>query len=89
MTRLQRRTQHLPLCLLLARGGAGGAGRHWRSAIKCVVDQFQLQGAKKAGREVRLVLVRLAVRALLQVEFLSGPRTENSTDLSAIDRALI
>jgi hypothetical protein len=28
---------------------------------------------KKAGREVRLVLVRLTIRVLLQVEFLSGP----------------
>jgi hypothetical protein len=44
---------------------------------------------KKAGREVRLILVRLTIRVLLQVEFLSRPRTENSTDLGAIDRALI
>jgi len=44
---------------------------------------------KKAGREVRLVLVRLTIRVLLQVEFLSGPRTENSADLGAIDRALV
>lgn len=41
---------------------------------------------EKAGREVRLVLV-VTIRLLLQVEFLSGPRTENSADLAAIDRA--
>ena len=45
--------------------------------------------AKKAGREVRLVFVRLTIRVLLQVELLSGPRAENSTDLGAIDRAFV
>jgi hypothetical protein len=44
---------------------------------------------EEAGREARLVLVRLTIRVLLQGQFLSGPRTENSTDLGAIDRALV
>jgi len=76
-----------------------------RGADRCVVDecgfgrdsrrsepgpQGPLRHAKKqAGREVRLVLVRLTIRVLLQVELLSGPRTENSTDLGSIDRAFV
>jgi hypothetical protein len=44
---------------------------------------------KKAGREARLVLVRSTIRVLLQGKFLSGPRTENSADLDAIDRGLV
>ena len=29
------------------------------------------------------------IRVLLQVKFLSGPRTQNPTDLAAVDRALV
>ena len=33
--------------------------------------------------------VWLTIRVLLQVKFLSGPRTQNSSDLAAVDRALV
>jgi hypothetical protein len=76
-----------------------GIFRFWTSALA----EVSLMGAgrppvrractgapqKKAGREVRLVLVRVTIRLLLQVEFLSGPRTENSADLGAIHRAFV
>jgi len=55
----------------------GPEGIHW-----CATEQ-------QAGREARLVIVRLTIRVLLQVKFLSGPRTQNSPDLAAVDRALV
>jgi hypothetical protein len=60
-----------------------GIFRFWTSASP------HGRATEKAGREVRLVLVRVTIRLLLQVEFLSGPRTENSADLAAIDRAFV
>jgi len=44
---------------------------------------------KEAGREARLVLVRLTIHVLLQGQFLFGPRTENSAGLGGIYRALV
>ena len=44
---------------------------------------------QEAGGEARLPIVRSTIRVLLQGKFLSGPRTENSADLGAIDRALV
>ena len=44
---------------------------------------------QKAGRETRLPIVRFAIRVLLQLKFLSGPRSQNSPDRAAVDRALV
>lgn len=43
----------------------------------------------QAFRQALEQRLRLTIRVLLQLEFLSGPRTENSTDLGAIGRALV
>jgi hypothetical protein len=43
----------------------------------------------EAGREARLAIVCLMIRVLLQVKFLSGPRTQNSPDLAAVNRGLV
>jgi hypothetical protein len=34
-------------------------------------------------------IVCFTIRVLLQVKFLSGPRTQNSPDLAPVDRALV
>ena len=43
----------------------------------------------ETGREARLPIVRLTIRVLLQLKFPSGPRTQNSPDLGAVNRTLV
>src|ERR1700731_3120176 len=44
---------------------------------------------KKPSARPGFFNVCVTVRVLLQVEFLSGPRTQNSSDLATVDRALV
>jgi hypothetical protein len=45
---------------------------------------------EQESRAYRLAFyVRFPIRVLLQVEFLAGPRTQNSPDLAAVHRTLV
>jgi hypothetical protein len=50
---------------------------------------FRRNVTDEAGREARLAIVCLMIRVLFQVKFLSCPRTQNSPDLAAVNRALV
>lgn len=44
---------------------------------------------EKSRARARLVIVHKTIRVLLEVELLSGPRTQNAPDLGAVNRALV
>ena len=48
-----------------------------------------VNNASVAGRDARRSMCASAVALLLQVEFLAGPRTQNSPDLAAVHCTLV